>query len=60
MIDFYKHSFLSVLGKDATSMNEKDYPKKVIEKYDNYLENLIKMKKQIEENGDNNSEEIYF
>ena len=60
MIDFYKHSFLSILGKDAGSMSEIEYPKKVIGKYDEYLEKLKEKKKYIDENGDNDSGEIYL
>ncbi|MBO4815452.1 MAG: hypothetical protein J5507_00495 [Clostridia bacterium] len=60
MIDFYKHSFLSILGKEAGSMTEIEYPKKVIENYDLYLQKLKEMKKQIEENGGDNNTEIYL
>lgn len=51
MIDFYKHSLISILGKEAGSSTENEYQKKVIENYDNYLEKLKEMKKKIEENG---------
>ena len=60
MIDFYKHSILSILGKDAGTMTEIEYPKKVIENHDLYLQKLKEMKKQIEENGGNNNTEIYL
>lgn len=60
MIDFYKHSFLSILGKEAGSMSEIEYPKKILDKYDEYLSSLKEMKKQIEENGEDNNGEIYL
>ena len=60
MIDFYKHSILSILGKDASMMTEIEYSKKIIENYDLYIEKLKEMKKQIEENGGNNNTEIYL
>ena len=61
MIDFYKHSFLSILGKDAGSMTEIEYTEKVINSYDGYLRKLKEKKKEIEENGDNNNNtEIYL
>ena len=60
MIDFYKHSILSVLGKNAGSMSEIEYPKSIDNKYDEYLSKTIEMKKQIEENGGNNNTEIYL
>lgn len=60
MIDFYKFSFLSILGKEAGSMSEIEYPKKIIDKYDIYLEETKKMKKQIEENASDNNGEIYL
>ena len=60
MIDFYKHSVLSILGKDAGMMSEIEYSQKVIENYDIYLEKLKEMKKQIEENGGDNNTEIYL
>ena len=34
MIDFYKHSFLSILGKNAGSMSEIEYPREIINKYE--------------------------
>ena len=60
MIDFYKHSFLSVLGKEAGSMTQIEYSKKLISKYDEYLNNLMEMKKKIEENGQGGNDEIYL
>ena len=49
MIDFYKHSILSILGKEAGSMTEIGYPRRVVEVYDEYLAKLKKAK-EIEEN----------
>ncbi len=60
MIDFYKHSILSILGKDAGAMTEMEYSKKVIDNYDEYLKKMREMKKQIEENDGNNNTEIYL
>ncbi len=60
MIDFYKHSLLSILGKEATAMTEIEYPKMVIEKYDEYLQSLKEMKKKVEENGEDQNGEIYL
>ena len=60
MIDFYKHSLFSVLGKEAGSMSEIEYPTMILEKYDDYLKKLKEMKEQIEKNGDNQSGEIYL
>ena len=60
MIDFYKHSLFSVLGKEAGAMSEIEYPTMILEKYDEYLKSLKEMKKKIEENGDNQSGEIYL
>lgn len=59
MIDFYKYSLLSVLGKNAGSMSEIEYPKEVLNNYDIYLKKLKEMKKIKEENGENNTE-IYL
>ena len=60
MIDFYKHSFLSILGKNAGSMTEVEYTREIINKYDEYLEKVKEMKKRIEENGEDNNTEIYL
>lgn len=60
MIDFYKHSFLSILGKNAGSMTEIEYTREIINKYDEYLEKVKEMKKRIEENGEDNNTEIYL
>lgn len=60
MIDFYKYSLLSVLGKNAGSMSEIEYPKEILANYDIYLNKLKDMKKDIEENGGNNNTEIYL
>ena len=59
MIDFYKHSFLSILGKNAGTMSEIQYPREILGKYDEYLKNVKEMKQKIEENGPNNTE-IYL
>lgn len=61
MIDFYKYSFLSVLGKSAGSMSDIEYPRVVINKYDKYLLSLKEMKEKIENNQTGNSDnEIYL
>lgn len=60
MIDFYKHSFLSILGKNAGSMTEVEYTREIVNKYDEYLEKTKEMKKRIEENGEDNNTEIYL
>lgn len=60
MIDFYKHSLLSVLGKNAGSMSEIEYSREILTNYDAYLKKLNEMKKNIEENGGNNNTEIYL
>lgn len=60
MIDFYKYSLLSVLGKNAGSMSEIEYPKEILNNYDIYLKNLKEMKKNIEKNGGNDNTEIYL
>lgn len=60
MIDFYKHSFLSILGKNAGSMSEIEYPREIINKYDGYLKSAKEIKKKIEENGEDNNTEIYL
>lgn len=60
MIDFYKHSLLSILGKNAGSMSETEYHREILSNYDIYLEKLKEKKKEIEENGGNNNTEIYL
>lgn len=60
MIDFYKHSILSVLGRDAGTMKEIKFLKKINNEYDEYLKRLKQKKKEIEENGGNNNTEIYL
>ena len=46
MIDFYKFSFLSVLGKDVINMNEIEFHKKVTENYEQYITKLKELKKE--------------
>ena len=60
MIDFYKHSFLSILGKNAGTMSEIQYPREIVDKYSEYLKSVKEMKQKIEENGPNNNTEIYL
>ena len=60
MIDFYKHSILSVLGKEAGSMTEIEYPAKAVERFYASLEPLKKMKKKVEEEGDSGYTELYL
>lgn len=60
MIDFYKHSLLSILGKNAGSMSEIEYPREILSNYDMYLKKLIEKKKDIEQNGGSNNTEIYL
>ena len=60
MIDFYKHSIFSILGKNAGSMSEIEYHREILSNYDMYLEKLKEKKKDIEENGGNNNTEIYL
>ena len=54
MIDFYKFSILSILGKDAGSLSEKDYTKEIVNNYDEYLEKLQKAKLKMENIEENN------
>ena len=60
MIDFYKHSLLSILGKNAGSMSEIEYPREILSNYDMYLKKLIEKKIYIEQNGGNNKTEKYL
>ena len=60
MIDFYKHSLLSIWGKEAGTFTETEYFNKVVNKYNEYAEMLKDKKKEIEENGGNNNTEIYL
>lgn len=59
MIDFYKHSYISVIGRDAVSLTEVAYAKEILSKYDEYL---IKTKEMVEQigDGDNNNTEFYL
>lgn len=56
MIDFYKNSVLSVLGKEAGSMHEIDYYKKVVSVYEDYLTKLKENRGKIGKN----SQEFYL
>ena len=56
MIDFYKRSVLSVLGKEAGSMQEIDYYKKVVSVYEEYLTKLKENKGKAKED----SQELYL
>ena len=60
MIDFYKHSILSILGKEAGALTETEYCNKIVTKCDEYIELLKEKKKEIDENGGNNNTEIYL
>ena len=60
MIDFYKHSFLSILGKDARSMSEIAYAKEIISKYAEYSKKVKELKSKMGDNGQNNNTEIYL
>ena len=56
MIDFYKHSFLSAIGRDAVSLSDVAYAKKITSKYDEYLEKVKAMKKKLGDSVNNNTE----
>ena len=60
MIDFYKYSFLSILGKDARTLSEIAYSKELISKYSEYLEKVKKLKEKTNLDGDDNYTEIYL
>ena len=60
MIDFYKFSFLSVLGKDARSLSEIAYSKELVSKYDEYLNKVKELKEKTNQDGDNGFTEIYL
>lgn len=60
MIDFYKFSFLSVLGKDARTMSEIAYPKEIVSKYNEYLKKVKELKEKTNQDGDDNFTEIYL
>ena len=60
MIDFYKHSFLSILGKDARSMSEIAYSKEIVSKYAEYSKKVKELKEKMDENGQDNNTEIYL
>ena len=44
MIDFYRKSVLSQLGKDAGNQNMIDYSRNVCSKYDKYLSQMKEQK----------------
>ncbi len=46
MIDFYRKSFLSQLGKDAGNLNMPDFARKISEGYTKYSEQLKERKNQ--------------
>ncbi len=52
MIDFYKHSILSILGKEAGELTETEYIREIVNNYDDYLDKLqkVKLKMEMEEN----------
>lgn len=60
MIDFYKHSFLSILGKEACSLSEIAYSKEVISKYNEYLKKVKELKDKTNQDGNDNFTEIYL
>ena len=61
MIDFYKHSILSILGKEAGAMTEIEYQNRIIDKYNEYLNMILAKQKEIEENPNTNkSMETYL
>jgi hypothetical protein len=60
MIDFYKYSFLSILGKDARTLSEIAYSKELISKYSEYLEKVKKLKEKTNLDEDDNYTEIYL
>ena len=60
MIDFYKHSFLSILGKDARSLSEIAYAKEIVSKYSEYSKKVKELKIKMGETGQNNNTEFYL
>ena len=60
MIDFYKHSMLPILGKEAGSMSEIEYQNRIIDKLNDYIEMLRAKKKELEENPKPKSTETYL
>ena len=59
MIDFYKHSFLSVIGRDAVSLSDVAYLKEINSKYSEYLKAVKDIKKKVGDN-DNSNTEFYL
>ena len=51
MIDFYKHGFLSILGKNARTMSENIYVMEIINQYDEYLKKAKKQKEKYDKIG---------
>jgi len=60
MIDFYKFSFLSVLGKDARTMSEIAYSKELVSKYNEYLKKVKKLKEEKDQSGEDTYTEFYL
>jgi len=60
MIDFYKHSFLSILGKDARSLSEIAYSKELVSKYNEYLKKVKKLKEEKDQSGEDTYTEFYL
>jgi len=60
MIDFYKHSFLSILGKDARSLSEIAYTKELVSKYNEYLKKVKKLKEEKDQSGEDTYTEFYL
>ena len=56
MIDFYKHGFLSILGKNARTMSENIYIMELITQYDEYLKKAKAQKEKYDKIGYNNTD----
>lgn len=50
MIDFDKFSIFSVMGKEAGTQTDREYPRTVLNKYDKFLEDIRRAKAEIEAN----------
>ena len=57
MIDFDKFSIFSVMGKEAGKQTEQEYTRKVLSKYDKFLDDIKKAKTEIENNKNKATEE---